>query len=136
MQSHHNTTTPEKSTLSRRSLLKCAPAALAAASIPSTVVVADELPVARVTRLATELAHALDEYADGSMHMEIFPAKSGKGIKTVVSDLQPAPMPYLRHQIERTKIAMAKAFPDREILAHIVENEKRGGMTVVLQTAI
>lgn len=124
----------DSANITRRSLLESTPAALAAVSIPAAVAVAEELPIAKVTRLSTELAHALDEYADGSMHMEVFPAKSGKGIKTVISDLQPAPMPYLRHQIERTKIAMAKAFPDREIDTYISASEERGGFSVAIMT--
>ena len=124
----------DSANITRRSLLKSTPAALAAVSIPAAVAAADELPIVKVTRLATELAHALDEYADGSMHMEVFPAKSGKGIKTVISDLQPAPMPFLRHQIERTKMAMAKAFPDREIDTYISASEERGGFSVAIMT--
>lgn len=112
---------------------------LGAAAIPSAGVVvvsaaAAETPNERVTRLAEELSHALNEYADGRMHAVVYPSKDREwAISLRVTDLEPAPLPHLHHQIERTKIAMAKAYPDKDIRTKFMAH-KDGNCTAIVLT--
>lgn len=86
--------------ITRRRALAIIPAVGAFAAYPNFSVAAEETPVQKVDRLSKELAHALDDYWDGSAHAVVFPASSGSGISMKLNNL-PEP------QDHRNKIKMA-----------------------------
>lgn len=64
--------------LTRRAFLRRAPVAAAVVATPAIASTVEktpaETPAARVTRLGWELADALNDYADGMMHAEVYPS--------------------------------------------------------------
>jgi hypothetical protein len=120
----------------RRAFLRKAPAAVAATVLPISAVADEpELPVTRVNRIAAELAHALNDYADGTMHAVIHPSEKREFcIGFVVTDLHIPPKLALRNQMELTKEAMAAAYPDKDIHMGFTLDERDGHGTLVFAT--
>jgi hypothetical protein len=119
----------------RRAFLKSAPIAATALLVPAAAEALEETPVDKVNRLAEELSHALNEYADGRMHAMVYPSEQRSWpVALVVTDLHIPPMMALKAQIEHTKTAMAKAYPDRDVHAYTTLEEDGGRATVVIIT--
>lgn len=122
----------------RRAFLK---SAAAASTLPivggAEVAMAqeEELAVTKVNRLAAELSHALNEYADGRMHATIYPSEGRSfPIGFIVTEMNIPPMIALKAQIEHTKTAMSKAYPGRDVHAYTTLEEDGGRATVVIIT--
>jgi len=117
MADHANTT--------RRSFLKSAPlTAVAASMIPAVVTANPESAKDKVNRLAGELAQALDEFDNGRWYAKVFQAsKSYGGFQLFVSDIKLPPAFEVEAAKERLKAAMAKMYPDRDIVASSLINE-------------
>ncbi len=123
----------------RRAFLKSAPLAAATISLPiagyADAAMA-ELPVQRVNRIAEELSHALNDYARGKMHAVVYPSNKGGqySVGFVVTDLHITPEVELRTSMERTKQALAKMYPDKDIRSHLVHHEESGNATIIVMT--
>lgn len=116
MADHANTT--------RRSFLKSAPLAAAAITMPVVALAQIESAKDKVNRLAGELAHALDEFDNGRWHAKVFPSnKSYGGFQLFISEISLPPAFEFEAAKERLKTAMARIYPDRDILVSTIVNE-------------
>lgn len=103
----------------RRSFLRSAPVAASVACLPSAVSADPETPMEKVSRLGRELSIALNDYADGGMHAEIYPSqKRAFPIGFVVTDLDIPPRIVLDRRIQDTMEALKAVFPERQVDVH------------------
>lgn len=136
MRQHAQVDNTDATKMDRRSLLRCAvasaiPISLLAANAQAAPVTT-ELPVDRVSRLGWELAEALNDYCNGSMHAVIHPTKE-KGewsVGFVASNFELRPEKQAEAAAMNLKAAMEKLAPghykykiDAEIGTAIVVRE-------------
>lgn len=108
----------------RRNLLGAIPTIAVASVLPLADAKAAviESPVSKVSRLARELAVALDDYADGTMHAKVFPAsRAYGGFSLVVSEdaLGLSQEAKLHSRINSLQSHMQENYPDKKWRSHI-----------------
>ena len=119
----------------RRAFLQGAPIAASVLANPALAGIDAELPVEKINRLGRELAIALNEYDAGRWHAVVYPSdKHEFAVGFVVTDVQIPPLVALKNQIQLTKEAMAKAYPEKDIHAYSTIEEGDGHATVVFLT--